>query len=297
MVGKILFFLIIIGILQTLGVINFLGPFFSFLVPRALTESFSLGGRGVTLLSSEPARASYEILFIYITWRYMQKMPAVNKLFFDFLIVFFILLILKSSMGSIILIVFLLCEYRLKFILSGLIVVVVGLPLLINMNSRAIYVLVSIFSNASIGEMFEYLLSASGFRLISIIAAYKYGMSHPLGGGIGLWETTSVEALYETDINPSNLYYFSSFGGFVPVRPTSFFSSMVLDMGWIAIVAIFYLIKPLFKLISFENELFPLIITFLFYMIAVGAIGNPVPWVCTAICYRVYKERLNLRIL
>jgi hypothetical protein len=284
----------IVGILQTLGVINFLEPVFKFLVPRSLTESFELGGRGVTLLSSEPARASYEILFMYITWRYLQKMSPVNKLFFDFLIVLFILFILKSSVGSIILIVFLICEYRLKFILSGLIVSIIGLPFLINMDSRAIYVMIGIFSNTSINGMFEYVLSASGFRLISLIAAYRYGILHPLGGGIGLWRTTSIESLYETDIDPSSLYYFNRLGGFVPVRPTSFLSSMVLDMGWMAIAVIWYLIKPLFKLISFDNELFSLVITFLFYMIAVGAVGNPIPWICTAICYRVYKERLNL---
>jgi hypothetical protein len=261
------------------------------MVPRSLTESFDLGGRGVTLLSSEPARASYEILFIYITWRYLQKMSATNKLFFDFFIVFFILLILKSSMGSIILIVFLLCEYKLKFILSGLMIAIVGLPVLINMDSRAIYVILSIFSNSSLNGIFEYILSASGFRLISMIAAYRFGILHPFGGGIGLWQTTSVKAMYETGIDPNSLYYFNEFGSFIPVRPTSFLSSMILDMGWMAIMVVFYLIKPLFKLISFDNDLFPLIVTFLFYMIAVGAIGNPIPWICTAICYRVYKER------
>jgi hypothetical protein len=290
-IGKILLFLVILGILQTLGVINILGPVFKFLVPRSLTESFDTGGRGVTLLSSEPARASYEILFIYMTWRYLQKMPSLNKLFFDFFIVFFILLILKSSMGSIILIVFLLCEYRLKFILSGLAVAAVGLPFLISMDSRAIHVIINIFSNSSTSEVFEYILSASGFRLMSMIAAYRFGILHPFGGGIGLWQTTSLEAMYETGIDPKNLYYFNKHGGFIPVRPTSFLSSMVLDMGWIAIMVVFYLIKPLFKLISFDNHLFPVIITFLFYIIAVGAIGNPVPWICMAICYRVYTER------
>jgi hypothetical protein len=293
-IGKVLCFLTVVGILQTLGAISFLEPVFKFMVPRSLTESFELGGRGVTLLSSEPARASYEILFIYITWRYLQKMTAVNKLCFDLCIVVFILFILKSSMGAITLIVFLLCEYRMKFILAGLTVAAVGGPFLIGADSRAISVMTEIFSSSSSGEIFEYVLSASGFRLISLIAAYMYGIFHPLGGGIGLWQTTSVEALYETGINPLSMYYFNSFGGFVPVRPTSFLSSIVLDMGWLAIAVIFYLIKPLFKLVSFDNELFSLVITFLFYVAAVGAIGNPIPWICAAVCYRVYKERLLL---
>jgi hypothetical protein len=285
-----LFFLTLIGILQTLGVINFLEPVFKFLVPRSLTESFELGGRGVTLLSSEPARASYEILFIYIAWRYIEKPTPAHKLFFDSFIVFFLLFILKSSMGSIVLIVFLVSEYRLKFILSGLMVALVGLPFLINMDSRAIHVIISIFSHTSIKGVFEYLLSVSGFRLISMIAAYRYGILHPFGGGIGLWQTTSVEALYETNINPSSIYYFNEQGGFVPVRPTSFLSSLMLDMGWMAIIVICYLIRPLFRLISVNNRLSSLIITFLFYLVATGAIGNPIPWICMAMCYRICKE-------
>jgi hypothetical protein len=295
MTEKILFFLVAIGILQTLGIINFLEPVFKYLVPRASTYSLELGGRGSTLFSSEPSRASYEILFIYITWRYLQQMPAIKQLLCDFFITFFILFVIKSSMGSFVCFIFLFSEYRLKFILSGLVVAIIGLPLLINSNSRAIQVIINIFSHSSISEIFGYVLSVSGFRLISIIAAYKYGILHPFGGGIGLWQTTSVEALYETNIPPFDLYYFRVRGGFVPVRPTSFLSSMVLDMGWIAIIIIFYLIKPLFKLISFDNKLFSLIITFLFYLIAVGAIGNPIPWICTAICYKVYNARIENR--
>jgi hypothetical protein len=220
-------------------------------------------------------------------------MSPVNKLIFDFFIVYFIMFVIKSSMGSIVLIVFLLFEYRLKFILSGLIVISVSLPLLMSANSRAIHVFVDIFSGSSVSEIFGYILSASGFRLVSLIAAYKYGILHPLGGGIGLWRTTSVEALHETGIDPYNIYYFRVLGGYVPVRPTSFLSSIILDMGCMAIVLVIYLLKPLFKLISPGNDLFSLIITFLFYIIVVGGTGNPIPWICTAICYKVYKERVK----
>jgi hypothetical protein len=293
-VGKILLFFIFIGILQSVGIIKFLQPVFSFLIPRASTEALDIGGRGVTIFSSEPSRASYEIIFLYITWRYLQQKKAINKLFFDFFITLFILFILKASTGLMILIVFLLSEYRLKFVLSGLIVISVSLPLLMNTNSRAIYVMIKIFSGLSISNIFGYILSASGFRLVSIIAAYRYGILHPLGGGIGLWQISSVKALCETGIDSDSLYYFNKFGGFVPVRPTSYLSSMALDMGWMAIIIVFYLIKPLFKLISFDNALFSLIITFLFYIVVIGATGNPIPWICTAICYRVYKDRLNL---
>jgi hypothetical protein len=291
-ISKILVLFIIVGILQTVGVISFLQPVISFLIPRASTESLGFGGRGVTIFSSEPSRAAYEVIFIYIAWRYIHQTSVMKQLFFDFFVVFFVLFIIRSSLGLLVLLVFLLSEYRLKFILSGLIVVLISLPLLINSNSRAIVIMISIISRSSFDEIYTFLLSASGFRLISIVAAYKYGFLHPFGGGIGLWLKTSIDALYQTGINSSNIDYFNyvSGGNFSPIRPTSYLASMVLDMGWIAILVNFYLIKPLFKFISFNNRLFSLIITFLFCMIIIGDIGSPIPWLCMALCYRVYKK-------
>jgi hypothetical protein len=230
-----------------------------------------------------------------MAWRYLQQMSAIRQLFTDFLISIFILLVIKASSGSIVLIVFLLSEYRLKFVLAGIIAAIAVFPLLLNLDNRAIGIMIQIFSHSSIEEMLKYILSVSGIRLISIIAAYNYCLSHPFGGGIGLWQKSSMDSLYQTGINPSDIAYFNynSGGSFSTVRPNSYLSSTALDMGWIGISVIFYLIKPLFKLLSPENKIFSLTCTFLFYLIVFGTVGNPIPWICMALCYRVYKNNLT----
>ena len=44
----------------------FLDPAIKLLIPRGTASSLENFGRGVTLLSTEPSRASYEFIFIYL---------------------------------------------------------------------------------------------------------------------------------------------------------------------------------------------------------------------------------------
>ena len=60
----IFIFLFLLGLLQSLNVIDWAQGFFKFLVPKS--SSIDLGIRGVTLLDIEPARAGVSFLFIYI---------------------------------------------------------------------------------------------------------------------------------------------------------------------------------------------------------------------------------------
>jgi hypothetical protein len=292
----LLFFSIILGILQVLHLINFLEPVFRLLKSRGSTRSIDASGRGVSLLTVEPSRAAVEFVFMYITWRYLKAMSCIKQLLFDFIILCFLVLVIRSSLGIFLFLVFLVCEYKFKSIAMGVIIGIIGFSQFKNINSRAIMVIYDILSRASIQDIFTYLLAASGQRLIIGIAAYKYGFFHLFGGGIGLWRLSSVQALYETNIAPSSVEFVNYYGGgssYFAIRTTIFLPSLLLDIGWIAsIIIICSLLKPLFKFFSFKHKLFPVMMAFVANLTILGeAPGNPLPWICIAICYRVYQEK------
>jgi hypothetical protein len=292
----LLFFSIILGILQVLHLIDFLEPVFRLLKSRGSAGSIDKSGRGVSLLTTEPSRAATEFIFIYITWRYLKNMSYIKQLLFDFIVLCFLVLTIRSSLGLFLLFVFLVCEYKFKAIAMGVIIGIIGFSQFKNINSRAIMVIYGILSRSSIQDIFIYLLAASGQRLIISIAAYKYGFFHLFGGGIGLWRLSSIQALYETNIAPSSVEYVNYHGGgsgYFAIRATIFLPSLILDIGWIAsIIIICYLLKPLFKFLSFKHKLFPVMMAFVANLTVLGeSPGNPLPWICIAICYRAYREK------
>jgi hypothetical protein len=290
---KVLFFFVILGILQSLGIINFLRPLFKFLTPRASSSALSeisavAGGRGITLLSAEPARAAYEVIVLYAAWIYLNAFSNKFQIIFDIIISFFIFFIFRSSEGSILLFVYLFAKYKIKFIIAAIIVIISLTPILLSFNSRAIILLYHIFTNFNLIDVYYLLLNQSGFRLISLIAAYKYAIFHPLGGGLGLWIHSSVNALYETHIDVHFVPYFSQ--GYIPIRPISFVSSIALDFGITGILLVIYLLKPLFSLLKKPKDpIFCFICLTIFAVFFSGSIGDPIPWICMAICYRIHK--------
>ena len=289
MVKYVFIFMIIWGGLQYVGVLGFLEPVQNFLIARGGIESLGLG-RGVSILSSEPSRAAYELLFIFVCFRTISNLDKKTQLFMDLFISLYLLFIIKSAVGFAMLLLFLISVYRLKLILFIAIGwAIIGISTFQNIeNNRTISVLTSLLTSS---DTFTVLISMSGFRLISLISSYKYAVFHPLGGGIGIWESSSLTAMEQSGINPADLYYFSSNGGhFTSVRPESYLAGVALDMGVVGIIATIVFIKPLFKyLIKINHPLFPISVLFLYYLVFSGSIGNPIPWVCMAISCRFIK--------
>lgn len=290
-------FFVVLGVLQFSGIVGFLSPIFKLLLTRGSTETFGLG-RGVSLLSSEPSRAAYEIIFIYMAWIYVAKFAKRKELILDFLFLFFITLILRSSLGIFTFMVYLLAKYKWKLLIPILCVSMFMVPFLVNSSSRAVQIIYQIFKTSSTMDLYVLFLQQSGFRLISMIGAYQYGFLHPFGGGVGLWKLSSLEALELTGVKASTIPYFveNSNGYFTAVRPDSFMASVSLDFGLFGILCILYMLKPLISLLrNTKSNIFPIFITFFFILFFSGAVGNPIPWICVAIVYRNYTiKELNV---
>jgi hypothetical protein len=288
---------VIFGLIQYSGILLSLEKYFRFFIPRLYMQQIG-GGRGVSLFSSEPSRASYEFLFLYIFIRTFLIKKWV--FFFDLLFFSYSFLIIKSTTGILLSFIYFLPTYR-KQLPALILIFLTSIIIFIDLfpENRAVFLFSTLASNItslSIKNVFLLLLNESGYRLISLIAAYTYGCYTIIGTGVGNWEFGISTALKFLNIDPANIAIYNQLDGvdFVSTRPTSFISSYFLDFGIFGFLVLLKSIWGVFKNIynSISKKLF---YTFLVYIFFVGDIGNPIPWIIIALSYKITLQR-NLSI-
>ncbi len=289
----VMFMMFSIGILQSTGILAGLDFFFKSLVPRGGSTDFGWG-RGVLLLSSEPSRAAFEITFIYAAWRAMIKADALKLFAADLLFAIFLVFIIKSATGLLLVTFYLIAIYRLKALILLVVLLLLALSFDENSNIRALSVAVALTSALSIRETLEVLLNTSGFRGVSVLSAFYYGVVSIFGGGVGAWPVSSVHAMQAAGFNPTEIDYFiyDAASDFAGVRPTSYLANIALDCGVFGLICFAYFFVPFFKkALRCNVSIRPLLWLFLFCLIFNGDVGNPIPWLVLALCIRCLQKK------
>ncbi|MEY4586398.1 MAG: hypothetical protein RIT05_816 [Bacteroidota bacterium] len=306
---KIFMWVFLINI--SLGVIQYFGLFPPFLTPfmRLLIDRFTDephgGGRGVAALFAEPSYASLAIhyYFAYFMFLYKINFRSILGILSFVLIVLFDLFIIRSITGLVMVIVYFLSLQTLKFIVRGFIFsLVVSLVIIYVANQaaekpRAIEFLYDLIYNQEYQDPMPFLLNESGFRIISVWAAYVYGFFHPLGSGIGGWGPASLEAMDNIGVPATEIGFFASYSGgeFEGVRPTSFVADLFLEAGWIGFL--FFILA--FSRYMFSKTLFndvssrPVLVMFFFNLFVMGTVGDPLPFIFLALAYRSHFDPNN----
>lgn len=282
---------IIFGLIQYSGLLANFENLFRIFIPRLYMQKIG-GGRGVTIFSSEPSRASYEFLFLYI---FLRQFIIKNKLLlYDLLYLSFSLLIIKSATGILLSALFFLIVYKKRIPIIVILFLIIGIFLINSFSeNRSFVILATLLNNLSkldFGTAFYFILNESGYRLISIIAAYSYGIITFIGAGIGNWEIGISNAIKFLEIDPSSIVIYNTIDGsnFVSTRPTAFLASFILDFGLLGFFILAYSLNSTIKLIlPFIPK--KLLITFLVYIFFIGDIGNPIPWIIMALTFRFNK--------
>jgi hypothetical protein len=287
---SLLYFLFILGLLQLSGLISILDGIFSALVPRSSAEG--MGFRGVTLLSTEPARAGIELAFLYFYARRFY-IPYNKRLMYDLIALAYSLLVFKSATVFFLLMSFLsIAHFRIALITFPILIILIGLA--INFFDNRIIQLLNDIWQLPIDESLWLIMNTSGNRVISIYAAVVYAMHNFFGGGIGFWKISSVEAIELTNIDYMSLNYFKLIlaeTGSLSYRCSGYLTNLLMDTGFggIASVLIYLLSEirkstgSLWNLIRKEPAFF---VIFLLNISIVGSVGAPVPWVIAAIYLR-----------
>lgn len=279
------YFLILLGIAQYFNFFSGINNFFKLLIPRgSLISLDGIGGRGVTLLSSEPSRASYELLFIYIFIR-----RAFNKkIIYDFGILLYLILIVKSIQGVFLALVFF-TLFNLKILIP--IFLSFGFFVLNGIffgSNRILDLFINLYKSPS--DFFNIIINVSGTRLASLYSNFLYSFKHPFGAGFGNWENSSLEAFKNSGLNPNKILYFQEFyeGAWASIRPTSFFSNVLLDFGLVGvifIISILFIVKNKYNL---DTRLF---LFFIFFLLFSADTGNPIPWLVMSTL--LYKQKFT----
>lgn len=271
-------FLIILGILQHTEVLSFLNPFFKLIIPRGSLSSLNdFGGRGVTMLATEPERAYLHLTFLYCFFRKSKNLSVK----WDILYTIYGIIILKSLSGfifNILVLTILNKKYAMIGVLTFFGIILASLSML---NTNRVFVFLSqIMEENSFEELTTLLINLSGFRLISLLTAFQSAISNPFGLGVGQWKYSSLEALQSSKYNPMSIDYFRDFanGHWVSLRPTSFFSNIALDLGLFGIILILLFLIYKFQSFQLKNHIAYMLIFFL-YLFIFGAAGDPVPWI------------------
>jgi hypothetical protein len=284
--------LLFFGVLQYFQLINFLESFIQFLIARGTVVPLGGAGRGISLLSSEPARASIEVIFMYLLVRFTfinEKYRWIT----DLLILCYIAFFIRATTGiALMLILVGLMYFRKRFIpflILGFITLVIVVPL-IETDIRGIVAFQNILSARSFDQFFSILERESGFRVVSILSAYKYGILYPFGGGIGTWQTTMITAFEQSGFNPEEIAFTVSCcnGDWMAVRPNSFFGVAFIDGGLILGLSILgYIYFTIDNVIEkYTPDMMVISLFFILVLFIILTAGNPVPWMMTMLVLR-----------
>lgn len=297
-------FLIVFWANVVVSLLQFTGLFPPFLVPVVKLfidrfEGVSLGGgRGVTAIFAEPSYASIAMHYFFAYFLFTKKIDHSSRtgVFALLAMILFDLFIIRSVTGTVMIAVYLLSLLRRQTIFKALAgILLLGSSLLFTLKKleslpRSIEVVYDFVANQEYKDPMPVLLEQSGFRLISIWSAYRYGLYNPLGSGIGNWPNASITAMEQIGVPASNISFFATLSGteFFGVRPTSFGAGLMLEAGWIGLLIFLMAIGPYI----FRKELLrnihgrSTLAMFVFNLFILGTIGDPVPFIIMGLTIR-----------
>lgn len=179
----VFFLYIIVGVLQKLGLIQPLEPLIQNFIPR-FTASSGFDYRGVTMLESENARASFQLTFLYLTARPLNRSFKDPLLLILFLAQFFLI---QSTVGILISAMLLSIMFFLNsgsIIVKGVLTPVMAVLLIYvaGTNPKLEFVYFSYMQHGVVG-IYDALAASSGGRFLGHVSGVVDILSWPLGYG------------------------------------------------------------------------------------------------------------------
>jgi hypothetical protein len=302
---------VVLSLIQYFGLFpSFLTPFMRIFIDRFTDEPHGLG-RGVAALFAEPSYASLSIHYYFAYFMLQHRIDQKSLLGYGaiLLMILFDLFIIRSITGLVMIFVYYVSLQERKYIVRGAVVLLfVGLLVLYLAKQtdeppRAVDFLYSVVYDQEYKDPLPFLLNESGFRVISVWAAYVYGFANPLGSGIGGWGPASLIAMDAIGVPATEIGFFASYSGgdFDGVRPTSFIADIFLEMGWVGFVLFVLAFWSYMTNKTLFNNIYarPVLVMFYFNLFVMGTIGDPLPFIFLALAYREFfppQPKTNLLV-
>lgn len=300
---KIFIGLLFLGGLQYFSFLSGINDILQLIVPRAQGSALTeMGGRGVTLLSSEPARAGLELTFLYMLVRINQNNKPWSVLG-DILFLLYIVAIIKSASAAAfaLFVIGLVTGQRPVNILIGALLIVMGLALSnIELTGRFVILVTALQDFGTVRDILFFIANESGQRLIALYSFVLAGLNNPLGFGVGFWREASVMAIEASGVDYTQFRYFQLWGNghAIAVRAPGVLPNLMLDIGLIGVLYFCYWIYRLSCGKAKSSKAKKIILLVLFVKITFfGSPGNPIPWVVTALLLRSNSQTMSTRRL
>ena len=284
--------------MQYLGIVpSFLEPIFRLFIDRFINE-FNGGGRGVAGLFAEPSYASMAMHYYFAFFMLSRKVNPRSMIGICAIVamVLFDMFIIRSVTGVVMILIYLASLQRAQNLLKAGLVIVLLLGTVIYQFGRSpnaprsVETAYDFFKYGAYQDPTPWLLEQSGFRFVSVWAAYKYGFTHPFGSGVGGWGQASIQAMDDIGIKASAMSFFATAMGseYQGVRPTSFAAGLMLETGIVGLFLFFLAFYPFLKRRELYTDVHTrsISIFFLFNTFALGSIGDPIPFIFLALAYR-----------
>ena len=289
---------IILSLIQFLGLFPpFLEPVFRIFIDRFTPEVFG-GGRGVAGLFAEPSYASLSLHYYFAFFMLNRNINPKSLLGLGFIVsmVFFDLFIIRSITGLVMILIYFSSLQKREYLVRAggiLALLVIGIVYFLGRSSEAPRSIATAHDFFKYGEYKDpqpWLLEQSGFRFVSVWAAYQYGLKHPFGSGVGNWGSASISAMDDIGINASAMSFFATVAGseYMGVRPTSYAAGLMLETGLVGLLLFFVAFGPFLidRRLYQDIHTRSVAVFFLFNIFALGSIGDPIPYIFFAFAYR-----------
>ena len=289
---------VVLCAMQYLGIVpSFLEPIFRLFIDRFINE-FNGGGRGVAGLFAEPSYASMAMHYYFAFFMLSRKVNPRSMIGICAIVamVLFDMFIIRSVTGVVMILIYLASLQRAQNLLKAGLVIVLLLGTVIYQFGRSpnaprsVETAYDFFKYGAYQDPTPWLLEQSGFRFVSVWAAYKYGFTHPFGSGVGGWGQASIQAMDDIGIKASAMSFFATAMGseYQGVRPTSFAAGLMLETGIVGLFLFFLAFYPFLSRRELYTDVHTrsISIFFLFNTFALGSIGDPIPFIFLALAYR-----------
>lgn len=289
---------VVLCIVQFLGIFpSFLEPVFRLFIDRFTHEIYG-GGRGVAGLFAEPSYASMAMHYYFAFFMLTRKVNPRSQIGIVAIVgmIFFDLFIIRSVTGLVMILIYFASLQKARDLLkAGLVILLVlgGVIYQFGGSSnapRSVETAHDFIKYKNYQDPMPWILEQSGFRFVSVWAAYKYGFTHPTGSGIGKWGPASIQAMDDIGVKASAMSFFASAMGseYQGVRPTSFAAGLMLETGIVGLLLFILAFWPFIREKGLWQQVHTrsLIIFFLFNVFALGSIGDPLPFVFFALAFR-----------
>ena len=253
-------------------------------------------GRGSGGLFAEPSYYAFGVhhYFAYALLLFKVDQRSRLGLILTAAMAVYDLTVIRSLTGLIIMVIYVISHQDWRKAWKGaLAMLMTGLAALYfygqsNDLPRGLEFVYNVFFEQRYKDLFTYVTWEGGIRTVSLLASYPFGIFHPFGWGIGSWPAASITALLDMGLSEIEVAFFEQYTPYDGFRPTAYSADLFLEagvVGWLLFAGAMY--PYVINAAMWKNpNTRAVVVLFLFNMLILGTIGDPLPFLFLALAYR-----------